>query len=100
MMLTFTQLELLHVSAATMAAGSSAEATKEFSDQRFHQPLLRNGFFPCREKKGKKRGRKKRISKQRRYAVSKQRTMVSGLAMVYLVLSALAERERARAGKN
>lgn len=53
-----------------------------------------------RKKKGKKRGSKKRISKQRRYAVSKQRTMVSGLAMVYLVLSALTERERARAGKN
>lgn len=57
-------------------------------------------FHAEKKKKGKKRGRKKRISKQRRYAVSKQRTMVSGLAMVNLVLSALTERERARAGKN
>lgn len=42
----------------------------------------------------KKRGSEKRVSKQRRYAVSKQRTMVSGLAAVYLLLSALTESER------
>lgn len=53
MMLTFTQLELFHVSAATMARGPSGEATKEFSEQRLHQLLLCNSFVPCREEKEK-----------------------------------------------
>lgn len=92
-MLTFTQLELHHVSAVTMAGESSGEAKTGIGDQRFHWPLLCNRFF--REKrKSKKRGSEKRVSKQRRYAVSKQRTMLSGLAVVYLLLSALTERER------
>ncbi len=50
-MLTFTQPELPHVSAVTMAGGSSGEAKTEFRDQRFHQLLLCNTFFPRREKK-------------------------------------------------
>lgn len=66
----------------------------------FTSPFFARVSFHAEKRRRKKRGRKKRISKQRRYAVSKQRTMVSGLAMVYLVLSALTERERARAGKN
>lgn len=41
----------------------------------------------------KKRGSENRVSKQRRYAVSKQKTMVYGLAAVCLVLSALKDRE-------
>lgn len=36
--------------------------------------------FLSMERKKKKRGSEKRVGKQRRYAVSKQKTMVSGLA--------------------
>lgn len=62
-------------------------------------------FYGGRRKRQKRRS-EKRLSKQR-YAVSKQRTMVSGLVVVCLLLSSLdteSERERAgeraRAGKN
>lgn len=80
--------------------GHPPRLQKNSATSGFTSPFFATVSFHAEKKKGKKRGRKKRISKQRRYAVSKQRTMVSGLAMVYLVLSALAERERARAGKN
>lgn len=49
--LTFTQLELFHVSAVTMAGGSSGEAETKIRDQRSHQPFLCNSFFPWKEEK-------------------------------------------------
>lgn len=74
--------------------GSSDEATKEFGDKRSLR--LCNCFCTHGEKMegGKERGRNWRISSQRRYAVSKHRTMVSGLAVVCLVLSALTDRQK------
>lgn len=87
MMLTFSQPALLHVSAVTMAGGSSGEVIKTAASV-----LLCNTFLSM-QRKGREEmeGVKRRISKQMRYAVSKQRTMESGLTVV---LSARTGREK------
>lgn len=60
---------------------------KEVKDEELHQPLLCNSFL--RVKKGSER----RASEHRRYAVSKQRTMASGLVAVAYFLSSGPEKE-------
>lgn len=61
-MLTFTQQELAHVSAVTMAGGSSGKAKlwqKQIRGQQFHQLLLCNSFFLWRDKKEKEERERK-----------------------------------------
>lgn len=60
---------------------------KEVKDEELHRSLLCNSFL--RVKKGSER----RASEHKRYAVSKQRTMVSGLVAVVYFLSSGPEKE-------
>lgn len=89
-MLTFTQRELPHVSAVTMAGGSSGEA-KLWQDKSGTSSFTSCSYatvsFYGEKRKRKKRGSENRVSKQRRYAVSKHKTMVSGVAVVCLLFS-------------